>query len=133
MVGIIFIIVGIVLLLLQNKTKPSKNEPERIPGVGVIRRRIQDGSYTTLYVEFRDQMGNVHLGKSVTYKSTKGKYQVGETAYIRYFFAPNGGRPFVVIDDPELVPCGGDGKAASSSMLVIAIVLLALGALLLVM
>lgn len=132
MVGLLFIVIAIVVLLMRSLITPSKNDPVRIPGVGVIQRRIDDDCRVIFYVEFRDQRGNVFVGKSITYRSTKGKYQAGATANIRYFFSPKG-RPFVEIIDPDLVSCEEAAKPVATVMLVAAIALMVIGVVTLVL
>ncbi len=127
MIGILFIFIAVLLLLMRNLIRPSKNEPLKIAGIGVIQKRIQENCRICFLVEFRDQNGAVHVGESIPYKSTKGKYNEGETAKILYYFSPKG-RPFVMIDDDDLVSCEKDAKPVGTIMLIAAILLLILGA-----
>lgn len=131
MIGILFIVIAVVILLMRSMIRPSKNEPIRYTGAGTITKQIQDNCRIIFYVEFCDQNGKVHVGKSIRYKLTKGKYQVGDYANIKYFFSPKG-RPFVIIDDEELVSCEQAAKPVSAIMLVIAIMLIVFGVMCLV-
>lgn len=128
MIGILFIVVGVVLLLMRALLKPCPWEANQVPGIGVVKKRIQEDCRIHFFVEFRDQNGVVHVGESCPYKSTQGKYQVGESVKIRYYFSPKG-KAFLVIDDPELISCEGDARRVSMVMLIAAVLLLALGAL----
>lgn len=126
MIGLVFIAIAIVLLFMRKLIKPSKTETVMTPGIGAIKRRIQENCRTCFFVEFRDSMGKVHVGESIPYKSTKGRYYEGDKANIKYYFSPKG-RPFVVIDDPDLVSCEKESKPVSTVMLTVAIVLIVVG------
>lgn len=130
MIGLLFIVIAVGLLVMRSLIRPSKNEPVKTAGVGVIKRRIQENCRTCFFVEFQDQNGNIHVGESIPYKSTKGKYYEDDTAKIKYYFSPNG-RPFVIIDDMELVSCEKESKPVGAVMLVAAIVLIVIGVILL--
>jgi len=131
MIGILFIVIAVVVLLMRSMIRPSKNEPIQYAGVGTITKQIQDNCRIIFYVEFFDQNGKVHVGKSIRYKLTKGKYQVGDSANIKYFFSAKG-RPFVIINDEDLVSCEQAAKPVSTTMLVVAIMLIVLGVICLV-
>ncbi len=126
MKGIVFIVIAAVILLMRSLILPSKNEPVRYTGTGTITKRIQEDCRINFYVEFCDQNGKVHVGRSITYKSTKGKYHEGDSANIKYFFSPKG-RPLVIIDDDELVSCEEEAKTVSVIMLTAAVVLIVFG------
>lgn len=126
MIGILFIAIAVVILLMRNFIRPSKNEPIRYTGIGTITKRIQEDCRTNFYVEFCDQNGKLHVGRSITYKSTQGKYYEGDSASIKYFFSPKG-RPVVIIDDNELISCEQEAKPVGVIMLVVAIMLIVLG------
>lgn len=125
MIWLLFLVIAVVLLLMRKFIAPSKKEDTTITGTGVIEKRIQENCRINFYVRFRDAAGVEHIGESITYKSTKGKYHEGDHAAIRYFFSPKG-RPFVIIDDPDLVSSETESRHISAIMLAAAIVLLAL-------
>lgn len=126
MIGILFIVIAVVLLLMRSLIRPSKNEPHKTSGIGTIKKRMQENCRICFFVEFQDQNGTVHVGESIPYKSTKGKYYEGETARIKYYFSPKG-RPFVIIDDDDLVSCEKEARTVDTIMLIAAIVLILLG------
>lgn len=126
MIGILFIVVAIILLLMRRLLGPSEWETNKVPGIGVVKKRIQEDCRIHFFVEFRDQQGVVHIGESDPYKSTQGKYQVGESVKIRYYFSPKG-KAFLVIDDPDLISCEVGARRVSMVMLIAAISLMALG------
>lgn len=131
MIGLLFIVIAVILLLLRRLIRPSKNEPPKISGVGTVKKRIQENSRICFFVEFRDQNGAVHVGESIPYRSTKGKYHEGEKARIKYYFSPKG-RPFVIIEDDDLVSCEKEANLVGTVMLAAAIVLMLLGSAMLV-
>lgn len=131
MIGLLFIVIAVVVLAMRRLIRPSKNEPVKTAGTGIIKRRIQENCRICFFVEFRAQNGNVYVGESIPYKSTKGKYYEGDTAKIKYYFSPKG-RPFIIIDDPVLVSCEKEANIAGTVMLVAAIVLLVIGVVFLV-
>lgn len=126
MLGVLFIIIAIIVLLMRNLITPSKNDLVKTDGIGVIKRKIQDGCRVFFYVDFQDQSGNVHAGKSITYRNTKGKYREGDIVNIQYYFSPKG-RPFVRIEDPDIVSSEMAAKPMSAVMLIIAIILIIVG------
>lgn len=126
MIGILYLVIAVVILLMRGFIKPSKNEPIYYTGVGTIKKRIQEDCRINFYVEFRDQNGQFHVGRSITYKSTKGKYFEGDSANIKYYFSPKG-HPLVVIDDNELVSCKEEAKPIATIMLVVALVFIMIG------
>ncbi len=126
MIGILFIVIAIVILLMRGFIKPSKKEPLYYTSIGTITKRIQEDCRINFYVEFYDQNGQIHVGRSITYKSTGGKYFEGDTANIKYYFSPKG-RPLVVIDDDDLVSCEEESKPIASIMMIAAIVLITIG------
>lgn len=126
MIGLLFIVIAVIVLSMRSLIIPSKNEPVKIAGVGVIKRRIQENCRIYFIVRFQDQYGNVHVGESIPYKSTKGKYYEDDTVKIKYYFSPKR-RPFVIIDDPELVSCEKESKSVATVMLGIAIALIVIG------
>lgn len=127
MTWLLFLVIAVVLLLMRRLISPSKKEDTTIPGTGIIEKRIQENCRINFYVRFRDAAGVEHVGESITYKSTKGKYYEGDRAAIRYYFSPKG-RPFVIIDDPELISSEMEAKPVSRIMLVAAIVSLVVSA-----
>jgi len=126
MVGILFIVIAVVILFMRGFIRPSKNEPCYYTGIGTITKRIQEDCRINFYVEFFDQNGQRHVGRSITYKSTKGKYYQGDSADIKYYFSPKG-RPIVVINDDDLVSCEQEAKPIATIMLVVAIILIIIG------
>ena len=126
MLGMFFIVIAIIMLLMRNLITPSKNDLVKIDGIGVIKRKIQDGCRIFFYVEFQDQSGNVHVGKSIIYRNTRGKYREGDSVNIKYYFSPKG-RPFVRIEDPDMVSSEMAAKPVSAVMLTIAIILIIVG------
>lgn len=131
MVGIVFVVIGVITLLMRSLITPSKNDPVKTPGIGVIKRRIDEKGRVWFYVEFQDRNGTVYVGQSITYRSTKHKYYEGDTAKIWYYFS-RVGKPLVALDDPDLVSCEQSAKPVSVMMLIFAIVMFALGAMTLV-
>lgn len=131
MIGILFIIVALILLLMRHLLAPAKCESNKMPGIGVIKKRIQEDCRIHFFVEFKDPQGIVHIGESIPYKSTQGKYQVGESAKILYYFSPKK-KPFVIIDDTDLISCEIEAKRVSRVMLIASIVLIVLGAICLI-
>ncbi|OUP41489.1 hypothetical protein [Pseudoflavonifractor sp. An187] len=131
MIGILFIVIAAVLILMRSLIVPSKNEPEKFRGVGIVEKRIQENCRICFYVRFTDKWGNVQVAESIPYKSTMGKYDNGDSAKIWYYFSPKG-RPFVVIDDEELVSCETQSKYASVVMLIAAMILIIIGVFLLI-
>lgn len=126
MIGILFIVVAIILLLMRRLLAPSRWESNKVPGMGVVKKRIQENCRIHFFVEFSHTQGVVHVGESVPYKSTGGKYQPGETAKILYSFSPKG-RAFLEIDDPDLISCEGEARRVGTVMKVAALLLIALG------
>lgn len=127
MIGILFIVVAVILLLMRRLLGSFKWESNKVSGIGVVKKRIQENCRIHFFVEFQDQNGELHVGESVPYKSTQGKYQVGESVKILYCFSPKG-KAFCEIDDPDLISCEVEAKRVSMVMLIAAILLIALGA-----
>ncbi len=124
--GFVFIVIAIVILLMRKFITPSKKELPRTAGRGIVRKRIQRDAIIYFFVEFQDKNGKTFVGESIPYKSTKGKYQIGEPVNILYYFSPKG-TPFVIIDDDELVSLEGNANVVAKVMLIAAIVFFAIG------
>jgi hypothetical protein len=126
MVGFVFIAIAVFTLMFRSLITPSKNDPKQYKGTGVVLRRIEHDCRVTFYVRFTDYLGQEHRGKSITYRSTKGKYKAGETANILYCFSPKG-KAFVEIVDPDLESCKDASKPVAKVMLYAAIALIVVG------
>jgi len=117
--------VGVILLSFLLKGVYSDDTDKMQKTVGVITRESRESGRTEYYVSFTHE-GKQYVGKSETYTVTNRKYSEGDSVDIYYGFAENNGKPYVRIDDPELVSARQSSSGAPKVVMIIGIALCAI-------
>ena len=78
---------------------------EKYSAVGLIEKELQEDGSIYYYIKFNDASGNEVSKYSEYYYDTKGKYHVGDSVKVKYFYNKKGNISLLRIVDDDLISC----------------------------